>query len=70
MIILNLELFIQQTKKMGTYEYNYNGKKPTEDDLWVFNEFADEVNLYFISNPAKKQNLVTIYGLLLKKSLD
>lgn len=39
---------------MGTYEYNYNGK--TYRRRFVgFNEFADEVNLYFISNLAKTE---------------
>lgn len=39
---------------MATYEYNYNGK--TYRRRFVgFNEFADEVNLYFISNPAKTE---------------
>lgn len=41
-------------EKMATYEYNYNGK--TYRRRFVgFNEFADEVNLYFISNPAKTE---------------
>ena len=41
-------------EKMATYEYNYNGK--TYRRRFVgFNEFANEVNLYFISNPAKTE---------------
>lgn len=41
-------------EKMATYEYNYNGK--TYRRRFVsFNKFADEVNLYFISNPAKAE---------------
>lgn len=53
MIILNLELFIQQTKKW-LHTSIIIMEKPTEDDLWVL-EFANEVNLYFISNRQKQE---------------
>lgn len=41
-------------EKMATYEYNYNGKTYRRRFM-NFNKFADEVNLYFISNPAKAE---------------
>ena len=41
-------------EKMATYEYSYNGKNYRKQFM-SFNKFADEVNLYFISNPAKAE---------------
>lgn len=41
-------------KRMATYEYNYNGKTYRRRFM-SFNKFADEVNLYFIRNPAKAE---------------
>lgn len=39
---------------MATYEYSYNGKTYRRRFM-SFNKFADEVNLYFIRNPAKAE---------------
>jgi len=41
-------------EKMATYEYSYNGKTYRRKFM-SFNKFGDEVNLYFISNPAKAE---------------
>lgn len=41
-------------KKMATYEYSYNGKIYRRQFM-SFNKFANEVDLYFISNPRKAQ---------------
>lgn len=41
-------------EKMATYEYNYKGKTYRRRFM-SFNKFADEVNLYFISNPRKAE---------------
>lgn len=49
------EFGVQSTgEKIATYEYNYNGRNYRRRFM-SFNEFADEVNLYFISNPAKAE---------------
>ena len=41
-------------ERMATYEYSYNGKTYRRRFM-SFNKFADEVNLYFIRNPAKAE---------------
>lgn len=41
-------------EKMATYEYSYNGKTYRRKFM-SFNKFANEVDLYFISNPRKAE---------------